>query len=134
MEPEEEDQSYIDPDTITSDDTDSPDDIRRVSEFRQALAKWKQHTLIPKDGDESDKIEVAHLLMEELNEMINAEDYVHTNDITPALAAILGPREEWSLSLILSIQSAITTDLFEYTLTFNTMLVDTFKEKNYPLY
>ena len=121
---------------------------KKVFEFRKAINEWKRTTLFPKLNDETDpgstdrRIQEAHALFTEL---IGKLGEAEKNHQTPnqsgggqnvqTILATLGSEDSWDQSLLDRVRSALLTDLWEYPLTFNTRLIDQFKETpNYPIF
>lgn len=121
---------------------------KKVFEFRKAINEWKRTTLFPKLNNETDpgstdrRINEAHGLFSELMQKLGEAE---KNNQTPiqsggdqpivSILSTLGPEETWDQSLLDRVRSALLTDLWEYPLTFNTRLIDQFKETpNYPIF
>ena len=121
---------------------------QKVFEFRKAINEWKRTTLFPKLNNETDpdstnrRIQEAHGLFTELMRKISeAEKGIQSppqsggNQDVQSILATLGSEESWDQSLLDRIRSALLTDLWEYPLTFNTRLIDQFKQTpNYPTF
>jgi hypothetical protein len=121
---------------------------KKVFEFRKAINEWKRATLFPKLNNETDpgstdrRINEAHGLFSELMQKLGEAE---KNNQTPiqsggdqtvsSILSTLGSEETWDQSLLDRVRSALLTDLWEYPLTFNTRLIDQFKETpNYPIF
>lgn len=122
---------------------------KKVYEFRKAINEWKRKTLFPKLNDETDpgstnrRIEEAHSMFTALMQKIGEAEKNHQtpvqtgggNQDTEIILSTLGSEETWDQPFLDRIRSILLTDLWEYPLTFNTRLIDQFKEiPNYPIF
>jgi ABC-type histidine transport system ATPase subunit len=121
---------------------------KKVFEFRKAINEWKRTTLFPKLNDEVDtgstdrRIDEAHDLFTELMRKVGEAEKNHQTPVQsggdqtiPSILATLGSEDTWDQSLLDRVRSSLLTDLWEYPLTFNTRLIDQFKETpNYPIF
>lgn len=116
----------------------------KINNFRKAINDWKRETLFKGLNNEGDKdsiqrrINEAQTLFFNLMKLINDRDTTkqNDNDINTILAT-LGDSSTWSESLIYNLRHIIFTDLYEYPLTFNTVLIDQFKnqeEEDFPVF
>jgi len=114
----------------------------RVQSFRKVLNEWKKETFFEKLVQETDKdsidrrIDEAHsmfqTLMDKLHEMeehIQAKKQVGGDKAVNQILSTLGPEETWTEGLLDNARSILITDLYEYPLTFNAVLIDQFKEQ-----
>lgn len=121
---------------------------KKVFEFRKAINEWKRTTLFPKLNNETDpgstdrRINEAHGLFSELMQKLGEAEKKNQTPIQSggdqtiaSILSTLGSEETWDQSLLDRVRSALLTDLWEYPLTFNTRLIDQFKETpNYPIF
>jgi hypothetical protein len=123
---------------------------RIIQRFREALNKWKRTTMFAGLSEETDpnstdrRITEAHTLyymllnrlkeQEIKNEQKRGQTGGGEKD-AEQLLFYLGPPETWTESLIDRVRHVIMTDLYEYPLTFNTTLIEQFKqEPNFPTF
>lgn len=122
----------------------------RVQTFRKELNKWKKEHffqgLVNEANSESEnrRIDEARrmfkVLMEKIKEMeqqiqSKKEEQEGGDQAVDELLSILGPEERWTETLLNQVRSILITDLLEYPLTFNSSLIDQFKqEPNFPTY
>jgi hypothetical protein len=121
----------------------------RVQAFRKELNKWKKDTFFPRLVEENDsesidrRIKEAHSMYETLmNRLHDMEQQIQQKknqqggDIqAQKILDTLGPENTWSEALLDNARSILITDLFEYPLTFNSTLIDQFKqESDFPKY
>lgn len=117
--------------------------------FRKAINEWKRNTLFKRLNDETDpgstdrRIKEAHDLflqimakIREVEQRLRTEGGQQGGD--QELASILeklGPEDTWDQPFLDKVRSSLLTDLWEYPLTFNTKLIDQFKDTpNYPIF
>lgn len=129
---------------------DQEQEDRIIKRFREALNKWKQTTMFAGLSEETDsnstdrRIMEAHgmyyMLLNRLkeqeikNEQVRRQKGGGQQDVENLLL-YLGPAETWTESLIDRVRHVIMTDLYEYPLTFNTTLIEQFKqEPNFPVF
>lgn len=116
--------------------------------FRKAINEWKRNTLFQKLNDETDpdstdrRIKEAHeLFLQIMAKIREAEKRLGftsqeggNNDLTIILEK-LGREDTWDQAFLDKVRSSLLTDLWEYPLTFNTRLIDQFKDTpNYPTF
>lgn len=123
----------------------------RALAFRKELNKWKKDTFFTKLVNESNdksidrRIDEAHSMFHTLIDKIREMEQVVENRAALAqkggnkevstLLNILGPEDTWTEPLLDQVRSILITDLYEYPLTFNSALIDQFKEQpNFPKY
>lgn len=120
-----------------------------VFEFRKAINEWKRTNLFPKLNNETDaesidrRIEEAHTLFRTLMTKIGIKERALSQEkgVTSGggdeerILEKLGPEESWDQSLLNRVRSSLLTDLWEYPMTFNTTLINQFKDStNYPIF
>ena len=120
----------------------------RIQAFRKELNKWKKEQFFSKLVNEVDsesidrRIEEAHdmfkKLMKRVQEMehqIKLRGQMGGDVQLNIILETLGPENTWTESLLDQVRSILITDLFEYPLTFNSALIDQFKEQpDFPTY
>lgn len=123
---------------------------RMIQRFREALNTWKRDRLFAGLSEETDsnsterRIQEAHrmyyMILKRLkdqeikNEQLKGQRGGGEDDIE-ILLRLLGPPDTWSESLMDRVRHIVMTDLYEYPLTFNTTLIEQFKqEPNFPVF
>ena len=116
--------------------------------FRKAINEWKRNTLFQRLNDETDpdstdrRIKEAHELflqiMAKIREAEKCLGFTSQEGGSTDLSFILeklGPEDTWDQAFLDKVRSSLLTDLWEYPLTFNTKLIDQFKDTpNYPTF
>lgn len=115
----------------------------KIQKFRRILNEWKRDTLFPGLNNEGDKesierrVQEAQILFFTLMNIMN-EKQVEKDD--PEVKKILEPLGEpntWSESLLDNVRHILFTDLYEYPLTFNVILIDQFtnqEDEDFPIF
>ena len=118
----------------------------RIQAFRTALNEWKKKTFFPKLVEEGNsksierRIEEAetmyHAILDRLHEMeihMKSKQDGGANNEVAEIIQTLGPEDTWTEALLDNARSISCTYLKEYPLTFNTALIDQFKQQpNFP--
>lgn len=120
----------------------------RIVQFRTAINEWKRSTFFPQLVEENDsesidrRIQQAHamyyVLVDAIQKLeVDEEDQTEkTNPLqeggqqeVEAIVSKLNPMDTLTESDYSKIRSILFTDLYEYPLTFNTSLIDQFKQE-----
>ncbi len=117
------------------------DDEQRIQNLRKRINEWKLKTMLPElsnrknNGAVYEKSKLSKQLSFDLGTRIigNQGDERFT-EVSVYLLGPLGNPETWSHDFTTKVQNAITTDLYEYPMTFNTDLINTFKHRNLPMF
>ena len=124
---------------------------RIIQRFREGLNQWKRTTMFAGLSEETDtnstdrRITEAHMMYYALlnrlkeqeikNKQIREQKGGGNEADVEKLLFLLGPPENWTESLMDRVRHIIMTDLYEYPLTFNTTLIEQFKqEPNFPVF
>lgn len=122
---------------------------RILKRFREALNNWKRSALFAGLSEETDnqstdrRITEAHTLFYTLLNRLREQEAKNREllqkgggeAVAEKLLLLLGPPETWTESLMDRVRHIIMTDLYEYPLTFNTTLIEQFKqEPNFPVF
>lgn len=119
----------------------------RVQAFRKELNKWKKTTLfegLVNEGNsdsEHRRLEEANTMFQNLMKRLQDMEKQIKAKQTGGDAAIeqilstLGPEDRWTESMLDKVRSILITDLIEYPFTFNSTLIEQFKERpDFPHY
>ena len=118
-------------------------DDSRIEQFRKLLNEWKRNTLFPglnNEGDEESiqrRVEEAQVMFFTLMNLVNEKGKEKNDDKdVNALLEPLGEPSTWSESLLDNVRHILFTDLYEYPLTFNVVLINQFKEgeEDFPIF
>jgi hypothetical protein len=117
------------------------DEEQQIENLRKRINEWKLKTMLPELSNRKnnaalyEKSKLAKQLSFDLGTRIigNQGD----NRFTEEAVFLLGPLgnpDKWTHYFTTKVQNAITTDLYEYPMTFNTDLINTFKHRNLPMF
>lgn len=105
-----------------------------VKQFRNGITEWKRTVLfqgLNNEGDEESiqrRLDEAHTLFFQLMDYINSTEGQPAKEIE-SFVHPLGEKQQWSESLLDQLRDILFTDLYEYPLTFNEVLIDQFKDQ-----
>ena len=110
-------------------------------ELRKRLNEWKLKIMLPELSNRKnnaaiyEKTKLAKELSFDLAKRIIGEEGAEQfNEVANYILGPLGDVNGWSTDFTAKVRNIISTDLFEYPMTFNVDLINTFKNKNLPMF
>jgi hypothetical protein len=128
---------FIDTDTLSNEHNPETDVV--ITSFRNRINQWKKENLLNGITEEVDdsaidsRKEMAEKFRQDIvarimNTKLDQEsEFAQEID---SLMEILGPRDQWSHTLVAQLMSLLFTDLFEHPFNFNPTLIQQFKKDN----
>lgn len=110
-------------------------------ELRKRINEWKMKVMLPELSNRKnnaaiyEKTKLAKQLSYDLATRIigNEGDETFT-EVANYILGPLGDSNGWSNYFTAKVRNIISTDLYEYPMTFNVDLINTFKNKNLPMF
>lgn len=129
----------VEPTTVNSVDKNTEEDLL-LDEFRIRINNWKLKTLLPDLSNRKnnaalyEKCALSKRLSLDLANRINGRK--GDPEFDEVANYLLGPLEvrRWTTDFTSRIRHILSTDLYEYPLTFDKDLIQTFKNRNYPMF
>lgn len=116
----------------------------KILNFRKAVNEWKRNTLFPGLNNEGDdesiqrRVREAQVMFFTVMSIVNDGNTENSEDTeVNTILEPLGKSSTWSESLLDNVRHILFTDLYEYPLTFNVILIDQFKnqeEEDFPTF
>ena len=127
--------------SINSDDTeDTVEDIELMN-IRKRINEWKLKTMLPELSNRKnnkavhEKCKLARQLSYDLaSRLIGNQGDPRFTEVAQYIFGPMGNPMMWSNSFTSRVRNVISTDLYEYPMTFNTELITTFKNRKYPMF
>jgi len=128
---------FIDTDTLSNEHNPETDAI--ITRFRNRINQWKKDNLLNGITEEKDdsaidsRKEMAEKFRQGIvarimnTELDQESEFAQEID---SLMEILGPKDQWSHTLVAQLTSLLFTDLFEHPFNFNPTLITQYEKDN----
>ncbi len=128
---------FIDTDTLSNEHNPETDAI--ITRFRNRINQWKKDNLLNGITEEKDdsaidsRKEMAEKFRQGIvarimnTELDQESEFAQEID---SLMEILGPKDQWSHTLVAQLMSLLFTDLFEHPFNFNPTLITQYEKDN----
>lgn len=117
------------------------DEEKQIDDLRIRLNAWKLKTMLPELSNRKnnaalyEKTNLARKLSFDLaKRIVGGEGEPQFNEVAATVLGPLGNPRTWTTDFTSKVRNAISTDLYEYPMTFEPDLITTFKNRNLPMF